>query len=311
VFLVRATPHAYASTPGRRAEADLGPPLAPGEGEFEARIHELRDLETAPALHAPPPVYLLPSSFTPPEPPELFEPWPLFPPEDLLDLLRRTAEEDTWDDPARLEVGNAFLRVRQRPSVQEGIARWLEALRDGALWTLAVEARVVDLPEALARDLGAGGPLDSAAAGRLEQALARGEASVAAGLRLLCPAGRQHSVSAGERVSYLFDFEPYIAESAAIGDPVFQDVLSGAALTVDAARSVDGGAVGMEVEFTLSHVKSPIRVALTEHGGIELPEMDLLRVRTGLVVPLDRPAVAASWAADGRRRILVLVPRIR
>ena len=48
----------------------------------------------------------------------------------------------------------------------------------------------------------------------------------------------------------------------------------------------------------------------TPHGKLELPRLDVFRVRTALRIPIGRTAVVASAGEGGMRTLLLLTPRV-
>jgi hypothetical protein len=45
-------------------------------------------------------------------------------------------------------------------------------------------------------------------------------------------------------------------------------------------------------------------------GDVGLPELDTFRVRTCFAAPLGRVSVAGSWTEAGKRRLLLVTPRL-
>lgn len=311
LFLVRATKHAYASTPGRSAVVDLGTPTLFEEGAMEAMAINAADL-AMPVRHlAGEDAVLWPSNFVMMEPPEMPEPRAAFGLEELADLLRESAESDVWEDPAWIEVRGGLVLLRNHPAILGRVGRQVAAVRKGSLWNLVTTAEIVEVPEDLASSMELGGVLTPASQRMLAEAKQAGRVRMLDAMRLTNMRGVRNFVRAGTEIPYLQDFEVEIAQGSTIGNPVVQDVFSGAQLDIEAARSVDGGSVHMNVEFLLTHVGSPMRTLATQHGAIELPEMDRFQVRTGVQVPLDRTALVATWSEKGMRRLLLLTPRVR
>ena len=54
----------------------------------------------------------------------------------------------------------------------------------------------------------------------------------------------------------------------------------------------------------------PRTVTVTGGGVLDLPEVEVFRVRTTCHAPLGVVTVAGSWAEDGRWRLLLVTPRL-
>lgn len=76
-------------------------------------------------------IFLSPSSYIPPEPPELEEPEPLFPPDPLVEAIRSAVDPGTWDyRGASIDLKNGTLIVKHTLAAIESVRLFLELLRE-------------------------------------------------------------------------------------------------------------------------------------------------------------------------------------
>ena len=316
-FLVRATVHEAPASDARPVVVDLpkweASDRMPEWDELEVRYYPVPVLSAAVRWESGAAHHLVPSNYQPPEPPELPEPAPIFPEEGLVDLLRETVGgERAWEDPATIEVRNRTIIVRQRPEVHQVTEEWLEVLREAFLRTIYVTGQVIDLPFDVAQVLPAGGALDERGLALLSEALRTGEGERIEVARLTSLAGARNTVVSGRYVTYVSDIEVEIAQEAAIRNPVESRFLDGVQLDVQPRLGIDGHTVSMEVRFHRARPIGPMRThTLTDGATIELPELEMQRVRTAFSMPLNRPAVVATWNAGDRRRVLLVVAELR
>lgn len=315
VFVARASVHDVPRRTGigPHGVVDLGAP-ARGRPTVESvalRFFDVRDLTTPVRSLASWPPSLWPSNYSPPEPHELPEPEPAIGVEELVDLIRDGDRAEVWEDPATIEGRQGMLIVRNTPDVLARVEATIAALRRAAPWTLVVAAEVVDLPAAMAAPFGESGPLSAAATDALQAARTSGDAVTLDALRLTSMRGRQNVVRAGTVVNYLQDYEVEIAQASEIGNPVFMDVFVGSQLTLSAGLAPDGQAAQLEVDFARTAMPMPIPKMNTNHGEIELPELEIFQLRTAVDAPFGRTVLVGSWAHGGRRRMLLLTPVLR
>ena len=142
-LLVRATPHRHEIGPGG---LDL-PGFAPRTiGPMQLRYFPVPILSSAIENRTGRPEIPIPSSYTPPEPPELPEPWPIVPPESIVGLLADLGGYGTWEDPATLEIRNRVLLARNTPQVLATVDRFLGALREGLVVSTDTTLEIVEMP---------------------------------------------------------------------------------------------------------------------------------------------------------------------
>ncbi|MHC5012537.1 MAG: hypothetical protein ACYTG6_16595 [Planctomycetota bacterium] len=307
---VRTTPQRRVRGRARTVEVPAAAVGDPG-GAWSTRMYPVHDLNAAAYSRTGSVPILVPSNYTPPEPPELPEPAPTFAADYLVELFRLgIGHEEDWEDPASIEVRNGLLYVRNRAGLHEAIERTLAELRRQLLWTLVVDAELLQVDRATMAQLGDVTVLDEAQHGALREARAAGSALLRDAGRLTSFRGTRNTVESGDRVIWLQDYEVNIAEESDIGNPVVQEVLSGLVLDVSAGLASDGGSVAMEVRFTRTNVLKPFRRLNTLHGDVELPEMQVLRYRAATHAPLGETVVAASWREGPNRILLLLTPRL-
>jgi hypothetical protein len=76
-------------------------------------------------------IFLSPSSYIPPDPPELVEPEPVFPPDPLVEAIRSAVDPGTWDlHGASIDLKNGTLIVKHTPAAIESVRLFLELLRE-------------------------------------------------------------------------------------------------------------------------------------------------------------------------------------
>ncbi|MDF1702755.1 MAG: hypothetical protein P1V36_16525, partial [Planctomycetota bacterium] len=111
-------------------------------GSMRLRYFDVKDLAVAIQHFVGQPINLVPSNFTPPEPPELPEPAAVFPAENLVELIRETiGGEAKWEDPATIEARNNILIVRNTPEVLAGVDDLLSQLRANSGLLVNLEVR--------------------------------------------------------------------------------------------------------------------------------------------------------------------------
>lgn len=313
-FLLRASLHDVPSSDAAMHVFDL-PRLPTRRGEvrwdeLEIRYYPVRVLAATVSHVRGGGSNLTPSGYTPPEPNELAEPMPIFPPEALVDLIRDASGEDVWGDPCSIEYRNGTLIVRQTPAVLAAIETLLQAMRGDRIRSLDVTAQVVEMPAPLARALGEGGmTLGEAQVRRLVEATESGEAQHVAVAQTTSLAEARNAVTAGRVVRYVYDYDAYVAQDAGILQPRTAFFLEGVELDVLPRFSLDRRRADVQLAFLTTHLQGPMRTWNTEKGGtIELPELGMQRLRTHVVIAVGQTSIVGSWGEGDRRRVLLLTP---
>jgi hypothetical protein len=308
-LLVRATPRRHEI---RAGGFDL-PGFAPRTiGPMQLRYFPVPILSSAIENRTGRPEIPIPSNYTPPEPPELPEPWPIVPPEAIVDLVSDLGGYGTWEDPATLEIRNRVLLARNTPQVLATVDRFLGALREGLVVSTDTTLEVVEMPVGVARHLGTGGALDERAAGLLAEAIQSGQAERLETVTVSSMTGARNAVTSGRLVSYIQDYEVEIAQEAAIFNPVVCHFLDGICADVTPICTGDRSAVQLTLRILRAHQDGPMR---TRRAGpvpeIELPEVETFDLRVETLVPMSRTSVVAAWGSGGRRRLLLATPNLR
>ena len=259
------------------------------------RIYEMGDL-VLPARNALPEVRsdLIPSKFKHGEPREETEPCAPFEVDFFIDIMRQVIEPETWDsvEGADIQVKNNRLFINNLPRVHKKITPFLAAMRRAADRNLRVEILAVPMEKG-----------DTALLRNRPRELTDAEANALldreplASATLRCRSGQEVSQRVGREVSYLQDYDVEIAQEATIGDPIRQSVLEG--LAVFAHAMLDDSAAGARLDLRLDRtsLERPVRRVDTEHGPLELPSMELTRVRTSLWAPLGKTIVVGGSTA--------------
>lgn len=124
-------------------------------GNMRLRYFDVKDLAVAIQHFVGQPINLVPSNFTPPEPPELPEPAAIFPAENLVELIRETVGgEAKWEDPATIEARNNILIVRNTPDILAGVDDLLSQLRANSGLLVNLEVRFMTAEDNFLRDVG-------------------------------------------------------------------------------------------------------------------------------------------------------------
>jgi hypothetical protein len=245
-----------------------------------------------------PALVLWPSAYTPPEPPSLPDPMPIYPLEAVVETVKAAVRPGALeDDDATLFARNHLLFARLRDADARTVEAVVQGLAGGFANPYRAEATVVSFPVAASVDVLQ--TADGAALLARRDARVEGRASV----RVL-PGGRAGTFE-GRSHDYVGDFDVEIAEKATIGNPAVYRALEGIALDVQASLAGGGTALSCEVRYDRS-VWRGVRSFGTVHGAVELPELGLQRFRGSCVVPLGSSRIL-SVATDGDRVVAVVL----
>jgi general secretion pathway protein D len=100
-------------------------------------------------------LYLAPSNFTPPEPPELPEPASIFPIDQLADTIKATVDPESWNaEGAGIDVKNNLLLVRNTTENLDQVQRLIEELRTNSGPLVNLEVRFITVEDNFLRDVG-------------------------------------------------------------------------------------------------------------------------------------------------------------
>jgi hypothetical protein len=313
IFLVRAT-----ATPGTSRAAGEGTLLDPSvpadAGPLVSRRYDVSDLEEVLPDHRGWALDLVPSNFTPPEPPELAEPSPILAGDALPDLIHELVVPGSWNrDGTSIDVRYGLLFVTNTEKVLARVESLLALLRRQYLWTVEVDARLLELPAADGRELletSGGAPylLDDARQALLARALERGVLHTTDRVSVTSLSGARNAVLSGTHFSYMHDYEVEIAEKSVISNPVIQTGTAGIAVDLRPTPTSTGDAVNLAYQVTRTRLAGSIRQVSSPHGPIDAPAIDILRLRGNLRVPLGQTAVVGAGSHDGRTLILLVKP---
>jgi len=279
------------------------------------RLFGIQDLGARPVPSRARRIHLVPSNYRAPVPPELGYPSAILPPESIVEFLREISFIGDWEDPASLEVRHGLLIARNQPAVLTGIGKALAQLRREFLWSVSTSLDVVEMPAAMLEDLrrGVGGAfvLTGPRHEALLAAIRAGRAKRMGRIELLSRDGVPNTVASGRHISYLSDYEVELAEESSIANPVIQEFFTGLQLVVTTSRTSGDEAIAMEVRAARTQEAAPMRLMQAPLGTIELPHLKILRIDTGLLVPVGATVLLAAQGEGKLRRVLLLTPTLR
>jgi type II secretory pathway component GspD/PulD (secretin) len=124
-------------------------------GSMRLQYFDVKDLAVEITNFMGQDINLVPSNFTPPEPPELPEPQSIFPLEQLVELIKETiGGEGKWEDPASLEAKNGILIARNTPEILAQVDDLLSQLRANTGLLVNLEIRFLTAEDNFLRDVG-------------------------------------------------------------------------------------------------------------------------------------------------------------
>jgi type II secretory pathway component HofQ len=124
-------------------------------GLMKLRYFDVKDLNVAIQNFVGQEINLVPSNFTPPEPPELPDPQPIFQAENLVELIKETiGKEGTWDEPAAIDTKNGIIIARNRPEILQQVEALLDDLRANSGLLVHLEVRFLTAEDNFLRDVG-------------------------------------------------------------------------------------------------------------------------------------------------------------
>lgn len=294
--------------------AELTAPAARPSRSFELRSFDVGMLTHAVQSMMGESLFLTPSNFTPPEPPELPEPSPILPQDSIVELIRQTIVPGSWElNGTGIEARNGHIYARNAPDVLAAVGQRLDTLRRELIYSTVTTAEIVDVPYALGRQLQAAPDrvLNDAARLALQAAFKTGDAKSLGATRVAAMRGARNAVTGGRRTAYVADYEVEIAGESVIANPVIQRSLSGTGLDVLPQLTPGGQAADTTLRFVRTDVQRPLRTVDTPHGKLSVPEMDMFRLRSALQVPLGKTMIVGSTGDKGRRRLLLVTTRLR
>lgn len=124
-------------------------------GDMYIRYFDIKDLTVAIESYVGGDINLVPSNFTPPEPPELPEPMPIYPEDGLIELIQQTiGAEDAWEDPASIEVRNRIIIARNTSPLLDKVESLLDELRRNSGLLVNLEVRFLTVEDNFLQDVG-------------------------------------------------------------------------------------------------------------------------------------------------------------
>jgi Flp pilus assembly secretin CpaC/tetratricopeptide (TPR) repeat protein len=123
-------------------------------GAIRVRHLDVKDLAVTIQNHRGTDIYLAPSSYTPPEPPELPEPAAIYPIDSLVETIKATIEPTSWEDPAGIEAKNNILIVKNTSDVIAQVERLLAELRANSGPMVSIDVRFITVEDNFLRDVG-------------------------------------------------------------------------------------------------------------------------------------------------------------
>lgn len=124
-------------------------------GRTKLEFFDVKDLNVAISNFMGQEINLTPSNYTPPEPPELPDPAPIFPAENLPDLIKETiGSEQDWGDNRDVTLNNGILVVRNTPEIIRQIGALLDELRANTGILVNLEVRFLTAEDNFLRDVG-------------------------------------------------------------------------------------------------------------------------------------------------------------
>ncbi len=234
--------------------------------------------------------------------------------DELEDTIRTNIEPASWEDYAN-HVGilrlSGALYVLQRPSVQEKIREFLDAVRSMPPRQVHVDARVIELDASVhdGLDAGGGGPLPEASRGAIEQALASGQGRVAALWSVLGLNGQRFHATILREREYVDDYD--VDEKSEAPDPVYKTLQWGHALDLRATLpSSADGCLSVELHAQCCDATDPLPTQTAGELTVQTPSVDRASLDTTLIPEAGRTYLftLGSSAASGedRRRVLLL-----
>ena len=250
-------------------------------------------------------IELMPSNYTPPEPPELAEPRPAIEREILLDLVGRRLGTDP-DGSIEIDGTPPHLRLRASAEATLDLRAWLADVRRRTLRSFRLRGTWVSLPVASLSGGDALADLDPALLARAGAGLrALPGARVVADTDVVVPTGGRRASVAGRERQFVGDYDVEVAEKAAIGNPIVKTVLDGVSFDVEAVECAGGASLVCDVRLDEASWRGS-RLVETRHGAIECPSIGVRRVAGTLVVPVGGTVVAGLWI-DGDQATVALL----
>lgn len=124
-------------------------------GRIQMRYFDVKDLSVKIQNFRGTEIFLTPSNYTPPEPPELGEPLPIFGEDAIKEMIQSTISPESWSaEGAGLEVKNKMLIAKNTPENLDLVAGLLEKIRGNSGPLVHLEVRFLTIEDNFLRDVG-------------------------------------------------------------------------------------------------------------------------------------------------------------
>ncbi len=125
-------------------------------GELRLKYFDVKDLAVKIQNFRGTEIFLSPSNYTPPEPPELTEAAPIFPTDALLETIKAVVDPDSWvgDSGSSIDLKNGTLIVKNRAETIEKVGELLQELRKNSGPMVTLEVRFISAEDNFLRDVG-------------------------------------------------------------------------------------------------------------------------------------------------------------
>ena len=305
-FAVRATVRAH-DLQGTSPKSVWTTRALVSRGPLARRTIDVGDLLVRPQNSRGSRVQLSPSNYTPPEPPELREPTPLFPIDELVSTLRQNLDSDYWSaGGVELDVANGQVRISADQDHTKAVMEVVDGVRAGLGRSTRLRATVVTLPLASMPEYLGGlddGATMLADGGKALLARAGAEIIDRGGLR--CRPMQRVATTGGRFRSYVADYDVEIAADSSIGNPIVRSVLDGSSFDVDCRLAAGGAEASIDLRFDRSTWRSSRQVK-TGSGDIECPNIGLSRIRGSTLIPLGQLRIVGATLEAGVVTLTIL-----
>lgn len=243
--------------------------------------------------------------------------------ESLVEILQRNIAPDSWQDEKNsIEVVGNFLAIQHTPEVLNQIQEYLTKMESQTWRMITVEARFLAIDDATLKELGGGlggkeaTLLTPERTERLLAATRSGEHARLIAYGEVTGYNRQQvTVSRLRSTAYVMDYDVQIAQQSSVADPIIGHAMEGVVLNTRPVLAGDNKHIIVELAPTLAQLEHPIPSLQTKAdriGALQLPTVDLQRVRTTLLVPDGGTALMGLSTrpvgeATGRRHVVLLV----
>src|SRR5262245_9073849 len=124
-------------------------------GSMRLRYFDVKDLAVKIQNFRGTDIYLVPSNYTPPEPPELAEPAPFFPEDQLVETIKQVVDPESWAvEGATIEIKNHILIAKNTTETLDRVNELLAELRTNSGPLVNLEVRFMTVEDNFLRDVG-------------------------------------------------------------------------------------------------------------------------------------------------------------